>query len=194
MLSPVCHLSAKTRPRFITPRRTLNMRPRRSPLRSESRRGVRARQRPGIDPTDRCQRHRAAIKRASPGVVRGERSNGRARRLTGTHRFRRCARCQVCFAGEAYFAGDSIPRAVKGDRSRPFVIAPYGASILLTGVTAAPHQPINTKANRKNRKAGAGDWTWGSMISAVLPAAAALVDPIFGRERPIVIYGSYGSR
>src|SRR5262245_19647573 len=86
-----------------------------------------------------------------------------------------CARCKVYFAGGVYFVGKWIPSNAKGGHRRPFAIAPCGMSILLTGLAATPYQPIGTKANRKNRKAGTCDRTWGGMISAVLPVAAALV-------------------
>jgi len=43
----------------------------------------------------------------------------------------------------------------------PFVIRAVRCVDLLIGFAAAPYQPISTKANRKNRKAGAGDLDLG---------------------------------
>jgi hypothetical protein len=60
-------------------------------------------------------------------------------------------------ASKARFTGGSVSMNQKGNLFR---------------FAAAPYQPIDAKANRKNWKAGASDWAWGCVVTAPIAALA----------------------
>jgi hypothetical protein len=60
-----------------------------------------------------------------------------------------------------------------------------GRELCLFGFPAASYQPIDAIADRKNWKAGAGDWAWSTTVTAPLVVAPLVVAPlILGKHRP----------